>query len=78
MSTWDIGLEIHNDDADDATVWARLRYRRDALLTGSDFRVLPDVPWGTAPWKAYRDALRDLPDTTTDPREAVWPDAPDA
>ena len=57
-------------------VWERLRNRRNALLADCDFRVVPDAPWDVAPWLAYRQALRDLPDTTTDPRLAVWPEPP--
>lgn len=57
-------------------IWERLRNRRNALLTACDFRVVPDAPWDTAPWLAYRQALRDLPDNTTDPRQAVWPVEP--
>ena len=57
-------------------VWERLRLRRDQLLAQSDFRMIPDAPWDTAPWEAYRQALRDLPENTTDPREAAWPEPP--
>jgi len=57
-------------------VWERLRARRDALLAQSDFRMVADAPWDRAPWEAYRQALRDLPENTSDPREAVWPEPP--
>jgi hypothetical protein len=57
-------------------VWERLRLRRDQLLTQSDFRMVTDAPWDTEPWATYRQALRDLPDNTTDPRLAVWPTTP--
>lgn len=57
-------------------VWERLRNRRNTLLAACDFRVVPDAPWDTAPWLAYRQALRDLPDNTADPRQAVWPVEP--
>lgn len=57
-------------------VWERLRARRDQLLAASDFRMVVDAPWDTEPWAQYRQALRDLPDNTTDPRLAVWPVAP--
>lgn len=57
-------------------VWERLRMKRDSLLAACDWRVVPDAPWDTAPWLAYRQALRDLPDNTTDPRLAVWPVSP--
>lgn len=57
-------------------VWERLRNRRDALLAACDWRVVADAPWDVAPWQAYRQALRDLPDATSDPRLAVWPVQP--
>jgi hypothetical protein len=57
-------------------VWERLRFRRDQLLAASDFRMIPDAPWDRGPWEAYRQALRDLPANTTDPRAAVWPEPP--
>lgn len=57
-------------------VWERLRLRRDALLAATDFRMVTDAPWDTEPWAAYRQALRDLPDATTDPRKAAWPVQP--
>ena len=57
-------------------VWERLRNKRDALLAATDFRMVIDAPWDQAPWVTYREALRDLPDNTTNPRLAVWPVAP--
>jgi hypothetical protein len=57
-------------------IWERLRLRRDGLLSQSDFRMVTDAPWDTQPWAAYRQALRDLPEQTSDPREAVWPEPP--
>lgn len=60
----------------DEWVWERLRNRRDSLLAACDWRVVPDAPWDTAPWLAYRQALRDLPASTSNPRLAVWPVEP--
>lgn len=57
-------------------VWERLRLRRDQLLAASDFRMVTDAPWEIEPWAVYRQALRDLPDATSDPRAAVWPVSP--
>jgi hypothetical protein len=57
-------------------VWERLRNRRNVLLSRTDHRMVTDAPWDTAPWAVYRQALRDLPEQTTDPREAVWPEPP--
>lgn len=77
MSTWQYLTEYDTtDDIPDEWVWERLRLRRDQLLRDSDFRMVADAPWDTAPWLAYRQALRDLPDATVDPRQAVWPTPP--
>lgn len=77
-ATWDYWSGLYNapEGPSDDVVWARLRYRRNTLLAACDFRVVPDAPWNTAPWLAYRQALRDLPDNTADPRQAVWPVEP--
>lgn len=60
----------------DEWVWERLRLRRDRLLAATDFRMIPDAPWDTTAWAAYRQELRDLPETVTDPRTAEWPEPP--
>lgn len=61
----------------DEWVWERLRNKRNALLAATDSKVsIPDAPWDTAPWIAYRQALRDLPAGTLNPRKAVWPAEP--
>jgi hypothetical protein len=57
-------------------VWERLRNRRNALLSACDWRVVMDAPWPLEPWEDYRQALRDLPGNTEDPRLAVWPEPP--
>jgi hypothetical protein len=56
--------------------WAALRFKRNELLIESDWTVLTDTPTTTAAWKAYRQALRDLPANTTDPLNVVWPTPP--
>lgn len=57
-------------------VWERLRLRRDALLRETDHFVLPDNPRDGQAIRAYRQALRDLPENATDPRKVVWPSKP--
>lgn len=68
--------DIDNSSIPDEWAWERLRLRRDNLLDACDWRVVADAPWDTTPWLAYRQALRDLPASTSDPRQAVWPVAP--
>lgn len=45
----------------------RSRVKRDALLSESDWRVLPHSPSDVEAWATYRQQLRDLP---ADP---AWP-----
>jgi len=74
---WDYRASTDPDgDLPDEWVWERLRVRRDALLAASDSMVAADAVTDRAAWTAYRQALRDLPAATTDPREAAWPDPP--
>lgn len=59
--------------------WAVLRAERNRRLARSDWTVLPDSPLSpekVAEWKVYRQALRDLPENTTDPANPVWPAPP--
>ena len=56
--------------------WRELREERDRLLSASDWTQVPDAPVDRAAWAEYRQALRDLPDNTTDPRNPTWPTKP--
>jgi len=56
--------------------WNTLRAERNKRLADTDWTVLGDSPTPTAAWKAYRQALRDLPANTTDPFNPVWPTPP--
>jgi hypothetical protein len=79
--TWDYSSPIDTvppQSLPDEWVWERLRLRRNALLAETDFRMVSDAPWDTEVWAVYRQALRDLPDATNDPRQAVWPTPPEA
>jgi len=65
--------------ADQSTLWAALRLERDARLTAADWTQMPDSPLSDdakAAWAAYRQALRDLPEVTSDPANPHWPVAP--
>ncbi|WP_049974163.1 phage tail assembly chaperone [Azospirillum sp. B4] len=64
-----------------ARAMADLREQRDLMLAASDIRVLPDR-WASmtdtqrSAWASYRQALRDLPATCTDPTAPAWPVMP--
>jgi phage terminase small subunit len=57
-------------------VFERLRLQRDALLKQSDWTQLEDAVCDKAAWAIYRQALRDLPSSVKDPRDAEFPVAP--
>ena len=58
--------------------WASVRAERNQRLAACDWTQLADAPLADAEkadWAAYRQALRDLPSTQTDPFDIVWPTA---
>ena len=67
------------DAEQDALDLQELRFLRDKLLAQSDWTQVPDSPLTDAKkqeWATYRQALRDLPSTTTDFANPVWPSQP--
>ena len=60
----------------DAQPWKELRTKRDRRLAQSDWVVMSDVSVSEETkqaWLDYRQALRDLPDTTRNPSAPDWP-----
>jgi hypothetical protein len=58
--------------------WEEIRMQRNNLLRQSDWTQLPDAPADNKLWKVYRQALRDIPQTYSDPATVVWPAHPDS
>lgn len=57
-------------------LWDKVRAERDALLTGTDWTQLPDVPAATRQrYVKYRQSLRDITNQP-DPTAITWPDKP--
>ena len=52
-----------------------LRMKRNKKLAKSDWMANSDVNM-TDTWKTYRQALRDLPANTADPKNPTWPTEP--
>lgn len=61
---------------DDNRIWSQLRHLRSIKLKQSDWTQVPDAPVDHQAWAEYRQALRDLPANTTDPRNPNWPTTP--
>ena len=67
------------DEMTDEELAARVRMRRDSLISRTDFYVQPDYPSdpaGLEAVKAYRQALRDIPEQSGFPRNVQWPSLP--
>ena len=63
----------------DAQPWKELRQERNRRLAEVDWIFTSDYDLSVsdhAVWMAYRKALRDLPSTTEDPTNPVWPEKP--
>jgi hypothetical protein len=77
MGTWEYtGPLDAPGEIPDEWVWERLRIKRNTMLQQSDWTQILDAPVNQELWATYRQKLRDLPETTDDPREAVWPEPP--
>ena len=59
----------------DARAWAAVRAERDRLLDASDWSQMPDNALDApaiAAWAAYRQALRDVPQSFATPDYVTW------
>ena len=58
--------------------WDTIRAKRDQLIRESDWTMIPGATVDQAAWSAYRQVLRDLPQTysATGPESVVWPTEP--
>lgn len=81
MKEHEITEEEYNpeDEMTDEELASRVRMRRDSLIFRTDFYVQPDYPSdpaGLEAVKAYRQALRDVPEQSGFPRNVQWPAMP--
>jgi len=59
--------------------WEEIRDRRDRLLANCDWTQMADSPLSDTmlkAWRTYRQKLRDITSTYSDPNKVVWPLAP--
>jgi len=60
--------------------WMRMKDVRNSVLSQCDWTQMPDSPLTDEQkqaWATYRQALRDLPENTADPRNPTWPTKPE-
>ena len=65
-------LELEDD------TWENVRKKRNYLLKSSDWTTNPDATVDQSQWAAYRQILRDIPQTYKDETsdKVVWPTQP--
>jgi len=62
-------------DAETDRKWLAVREKRNQLLIDSDWMANSDVTMSDS-WKTYRQALRDLPASESDPDDITFPTEP--
>ena len=70
--------KVFEEGISDDWRWERIRIHRDQLLKESDWRMVEDATWDKSAWAAYRQELRDLPNSVDNPSDIVFPIAPNA
>jgi hypothetical protein len=66
---------VEEDTRTDEQKWLDIRFTRNQLLSETDFYALPDNTLTDA-MKTYRQQLRDLPTSQSDPDDIVFPTKP--
>lgn len=78
---WRVETAAETADRAHRALWAGIRAERNWRLSRSDWTVLADAPLDVTAqdaWKAYRQALRDVPSTFGAPEDVIWPTEPGA
>ena len=79
--TWDSSnLALNKEAISNDDLWAGIREKRNRLLAESDWSMTADVPGNKtnlAEWMKYRQRLRDLPTSESDPKLVTWPQSPE-
>ena len=66
------------EKADDKLTWDDIRSTRDQILKDTDWTMTTGATVDQAQWAAYRQVIRDIPQTYKDktPDDVVWPTQP--
>ena len=60
----------------DDSNWENIRKKRDYILKSTDWTVTPGCTVDQAQWSAYRQNLRDIPQTYSKLEDIIWPTKP--
>ena len=56
--------------------WNEIRSKRNGFLSQSDWTQLDDSKENKEAWAIYRQELRDIPQTFSNPDSVIWPSKP--
>ena len=70
--------EGNTAEAADGLTWNDIRAKRDGILSSTDWTMTTGSTVDQAQWAAYRQVIRDIPQTYKDktPDDVVWPTQP--
>ena len=70
--------EGNTADPSDTSTWDDIRANRDEILASTDWTMTTGATVDQAQWAAYRQVIRDIPQTYKDktPDDVVWPTQP--
>ena len=70
--------EGNTAEAADELTWDSIRAKRDGILQSTDWTMTTGASVDQAQWAAYRQSIRDIPQTYKDktPNDVVWPTQP--
>ena len=70
--------EGNTAEAADELTWDSIRAKRDGILQSTDWTMTTGASVDQAQWAAYRQNIRDIPQTYKDktPDDVVWPTQP--
>jgi len=70
--------KTNTTEAVDSLTWDDIRTTRDEILRNTDWTMITGATVDQAQWAAYRQNIRDIPQTYKDktPDDVVWPTQP--
>jgi hypothetical protein len=74
-----IDAQIGDAKIEAKMMWKKIRKERNQLLKDSDYTMLKDYPTTVSEqeWTTYRQSLRDIPQTFSNPDDVTYPDKPE-
>ena len=78
VQEWLAAGNTPEEAVDDTLTWDSIRATRDQILIDTDWTMTTGASVDQAQWAAYRQNIRDIPQTYKDktPDEVVWPTQP--